>query len=228
MDLAGLISRVYRQTSGMGDKARWGDKTPIYALDIPQLTVVFPKAKFIHLIRDARDVAISIRNAGWLDGNLRRICRMWSNFTSDAARYGRPLGQDKYLEVFYEDLVDDTSGELRRICEFLGEEFESNMLEYNTSQLGEMAVLQSRYHSKLRRQPSPSDKARWKKELSPLEVAVIEAHSGRVMRVVGQSPASPPAWRLLGMIAATAANIALWSEIWAQKAKNRLFGSSNS
>jgi len=222
MDLATLISRVYLETSGMQEKVRWGDKTPIYALNMPELATVFPEAKFIHLIRDARDVVISIRNAGWLDRDLRRICRMWSGFTRDAVTHGRPMGDSKYLEVHYEDLVDNCERELRRICSFLGENFEQEMLESHISQTKEIAALTSRFHSKLNRVPSMSDKARWRKEMHPLEVAVVESHTGRVMNLVSQKPTSHLPWKLLGSLSAWASNLGCFIRIWEQKIKNRL------
>ncbi len=224
MDLATLISRVYVGTSGMEEHARWGDKTPIYALDIPQLAIVFPQAKFIHLIRDARDVVISIRNAGWLDRDLRRICQMWSGFTRDAVTHGRPMGDSKYLEVRYEDLVDDTERELRRICAFLGEEFDPGMLESHISQSKEISILKKEFHSKLNRVPSVCDKARWKKEMHPLEVAVVESHTGQVMTLVGQKPSSCLPWTLLGHMRASASTLCCELRIWEEKIKNRLLG----
>jgi len=101
----------------------WGDKTPAYLTQIPLLQELFPGARFVHIIRDVRDYCLSLKNA-WNKSMLRATQR-WVDDVTKARADGR--SRDSYLELTYEDLLDDPAGELERICEFLGLDFEPGM-----------------------------------------------------------------------------------------------------
>ena len=88
-------------------KTRWGDKTPGYLIEIDRLRQVFPNAKFIHLIRDARDVSLSLWRKGWFGPHLRNAARHWSESVRTGIEQGRLLPPGSYHEIRYEDLVRD-------------------------------------------------------------------------------------------------------------------------
>src|SRR5580698_523448 len=73
--LQDVVELVYQNHLNREHKQRWGDKTPGYIEIVPQLAGLFPGAKFIHFVRDGRDVAKSfqsLRWAGrWLHDNTR-------------------------------------------------------------------------------------------------------------------------------------------------------------
>ncbi|MCZ4260848.1 sulfotransferase [Limimaricola sp. G21655-S1] len=96
--------------------AIWGDKTPSYVLDLPLLSEIFPTARFIHIIRDPRDVAVSAQNA-WRH-NLLRSATKWARNVSVGRRDAAAL-EGRYMEIFYEDLLRAPEAELRRACDFL-------------------------------------------------------------------------------------------------------------
>lgn len=102
----------------------WGDKTPSYLTEMPALKAIFPTARFVHIIRDPRDVALSSQSA--FGHNLFRVASKWAKGVSIGLRDGAALG-DEYLEVFYEDLVREPARELRRICDFAGCPFSDDM-----------------------------------------------------------------------------------------------------
>lgn len=104
------------------------EKTPPHLLAMPMISEVFPHARFIHVIRDGRDVAVSLRAAarGWnrgfaaMDGRLyRKQARTWARQVMRITRDGAALG-DKYLEVRYEDIQRSPNAELARMFDFAG------------------------------------------------------------------------------------------------------------
>lgn len=123
-----LIDRLFGAVAAQEGKMRWGDKTPHYVRYIPQLAALFPGSRFIHVYRDGRDVALSWLKARIEPGNLYKAASFWAGWVrqgrADGAR--QPLGS--YLEVRYETLLASPETTLRRICEFLGEEFEPAVL----------------------------------------------------------------------------------------------------
>lgn len=117
----------------------WGDKNPHYADVVnrgclPTIRRLFPGAKFLHIIRDGRDVVASLVRRRHDDGrpwaDLMTACRVWSEHVAIGADFGRGLPDGSYLELRYEDLVRDDRGHAIRILDFLGIERHSAVDEF--------------------------------------------------------------------------------------------------
>lgn len=173
--LADLVFDEFRRREGC---TRWGEKTPRYFRIIPELAKIFPDARFIHLVRDGRDVAKSFYDRKWLDGCLHRNTAEWMKATDAVLRDSSQLGDNRFLEVRYEDLVLETEATIGRICDFLGEEIEPAMLSWEGAVADKVPSHELHIHGKLHRQPEPADVGRWKRELTPFQVACVEAYIG--------------------------------------------------
>ena len=68
-DLSSGLRAFYRGYAAARGKTRYGDKTPMHATDIDVLSRVLPEARFIHIIRDGRDVAASLRGLPFAPGD---------------------------------------------------------------------------------------------------------------------------------------------------------------
>jgi hypothetical protein len=104
---------VMERTAQKQGVERWADQTNANLLRIPRIKATIPDALFIHVIRDGRDVAMSLNHLGWpfefrcpWDKNhgLLVSALYWEWLVRKCRRYGRRLGGD-YIEVHYEDLV---------------------------------------------------------------------------------------------------------------------------
>jgi hypothetical protein len=104
---------LYAERQG---KPRWGDKTPGYTRYMLKIQEALPEARFVHLIRDGRDVALSALRQDWGPNSVAKAAIRWKDRIEKAREEAR--GLDHYLEVHYEDLVLDTERTLRGICEF--------------------------------------------------------------------------------------------------------------
>lgn len=115
----------------------WGDKTPAYVDHIDLIASRLPQARFVHIIRDPRDQALSER-AVW-GKSLRRTAAAWRRRIV-RARQSRPAVDGHYLEVTYEALVANPPCELTRIAEWLGLPFDERMLTgaRGSDELGQM------------------------------------------------------------------------------------------
>jgi predicted ATP-grasp superfamily ATP-dependent carboligase/CelD/BcsL family acetyltransferase involved in cellulose biosynthesis len=183
-DLARVVDRVFRAGAEHRAKTRWGDKTPAYVDDIARLHRLFPRARFLHIVRDGRDVCLSLKRLGWRGRTTMDIARYWSRAVSAALAAGRPLGP-LYCELAYEDLVLDTERVLRRACDFLGEPFHDRMLRFHESAEREIADWETAIHAKLTRPPRASDVRRWEREMSRADLAIFEAIGGRTLQASG-------------------------------------------
>jgi len=176
--LRDLVEIVYRWHMEAEGKSRWGDKTPAYIEIIPALAAMFGDAKFIHLIRDGRDVAKSFQRQGWHGPWMHGYTREWLR----AAELDRTLSttplNERILRVRYEDLVLYPEATLRRVCAFIGERFEDRMLSWHEKVDAAIPDREKSFHSSLGRDVNPADVARWKREMTPREVFVAEALIG--------------------------------------------------
>jgi len=110
-------------------KARWADKTPLYALVIPFVIEVFPDAQIVHVIRDGRDVVVSHRKRFGYWSAVKCVVK-WPRYIRVARAAGRALPPGRYHELRYEDAVREPEKTLRALFEFLDEPWEPGVLDY--------------------------------------------------------------------------------------------------
>lgn len=132
--------------------------------NVDKAATLFPGTRFIHIIRDPRDVAVSCINMGWA-GNTYFGVDFWID-TERNWDETQPRLQS-VLEIRYRDLVSDPHTQLQRACKFLGISFCPKMLDYPaTSTYGP---------------PDPSAIQRWKSNLSRRAVELVEVKAGPLM-----------------------------------------------
>ena len=113
-------------------KPRWGDKTPDYIRKMKKVQKTLPEARFIHVIRDGRDAGLSqnarIAKRGKDPVPPSEMARRWRKRIVKARIDAEEV--EHYIEVRYEDMVPDTEGDLRRVCEYIELDFDPVMLRY--------------------------------------------------------------------------------------------------
>jgi hypothetical protein len=96
----------------------WGDKTPAYLTELPLLAELYPRARFVHLVRDPRDCALSSLDA-WGSTPVR-TAQEWADRVRTCRAAGVRLGPERFHELRYEDLLTDLRGRLADVFAFLG------------------------------------------------------------------------------------------------------------
>ncbi|MEX1193381.1 MAG: sulfotransferase [Brumimicrobium sp.] len=109
--------------------AIWGDKTPLYLRHLDILKNEFPEGKVIHIIRDPRDRALSVKKT-W-NKSMLRTTEKWRCELENAQFFKNET--DFYFELRYEDLLASPKTKLQEICDFLGISFQHKMLELEKS-----------------------------------------------------------------------------------------------
>ena len=140
---AGLIERIYAGFAARQGKPYGGEKTPDYVRYMPLLHGLFPQTKFLHIIRDGRDVALSTLDwAGPQKGPGKwdlweyepvGACALWWRWQVETGRAdGRRLAPGNYAEVCYDNLVSYPEGQLRWISGFLGLRYTESMVSFHS------------------------------------------------------------------------------------------------
>jgi hypothetical protein len=201
---AGAIRCFYELYAEQQGKPRWGDKTPRYMRAMPRISRALPEARFIHLIRDGRDVALSQRERVIDDEDVTMgaMAERWQRRIAAAREGADEVKPGIYLEVRYEDLVGDTEATLRRICEFIGLEFDAAMLDYHRragDRLAEMnrdldnadngivrtADNRLAAHALTTEPPTTNRSGRWRAEMTAAEIAEFERVAGAMLADLG-------------------------------------------
>jgi hypothetical protein len=102
----------------------WGDKTPNYLGHMGLLKEIYPEARFLHIIRDPRDVILSQKKT-W-EKNPFRAANSWRELIIEGQESGRQLGRD-YKEIHFESLLRTTDTVIKSICDYLECGFDKNM-----------------------------------------------------------------------------------------------------
>ncbi|OIQ00690.1 MAG: hypothetical protein AUK35_02260 [Zetaproteobacteria bacterium CG2_30_46_52] len=126
--LAYLLDAFYRYHGEVHniDVQLWGDKTPQNTFDLDVISKTFPKAKYLHLLRDGVDVAASFVERG-LQPDLLVAARHWQR-TVNMSQSFMEANPDACIEVRYEDLVRDPQSQMQSICHFLNIHFDEKMI----------------------------------------------------------------------------------------------------
>ncbi|NDC63817.1 MAG: sulfotransferase [Planctomycetia bacterium] len=120
-------------------RRHWGDKNPHYADPSNQgcletIRHLFPGTKFVHIIRDGRDVVASLIRRRHDDGrpwaDVATACRVWREHTTIGRAFGRGLPAGAYHEIRYEDLVRDECCWGRELFAFLGIPFHAQVEDF--------------------------------------------------------------------------------------------------
>jgi len=170
---------------------RWADNSPEELLYAPTIKKYLPDALFIHMIRDGRDVALSLdaRPHAWVrpfswdrQDSLAIAGICWEWMVSRGRQLGRRLGGD-YMEVHFEQLQADPPGVLAKIGDFIQHDLDYDRI----LQVGIGSV----------REPNTSFKGdagspvgRWKQKISAEKLALFEAVVGRTLNELGYPQAT--------------------------------------
>jgi hypothetical protein len=190
IDWAEAIRRTFALYAEKEGKPRYGDKTPWFIMRITELSLLFAESRFVHLIRDGRDVALSIREMSWGPSRMPALAEFWAKRIRVGRTEGARLGPERYHELRYEDLVEDPASELRRVCAFLDLDFREEMLAYAGRAPDAVLERERDQHRHLSKAVTKGLRD-WRTQLSPDDVAVFEAVAGRELVSCGYERAVP-------------------------------------
>ncbi len=190
----------YRLYAARFGKSRWGDKTPLYCKAIDPIRQVLPEARFVHIIRDGRDAALSLRQMWFSPGHdIETQAAYWRDCVTAARTAG--LGRPDYREVRYESLIEHPAAVLKDVCAFIALDFEDSMLDYHlrTPQRltehktrlrpdGTPLVTRDRRLDQVKLTTAPPDASRvhaWKREMTADEQQRFAAVAGDLLVELG-------------------------------------------
>ncbi len=108
---------------------RWIEQTPLYSLHLPRIKMLFPKAQYIHIVRNGRDTVNSMINSGfktkWAK-NFRLACKTYKKYLTKLDEF-KKNNPEKIKRIYLEKVKKNPEKELRKACEFLNLKFEKKV-----------------------------------------------------------------------------------------------------
>lgn len=166
-------------------RRRIGEKSPRHVRVLGYLTKRFPEARFIHMIRDPRAVALSASKTEFGGPFTARHVSTWSYAINAHRQYGDVLGPKRYLVVHYEDLVTDQEHWIRGVCEFLELPFDDAMLAHHQRQEKGFGKWQQGHMANTLKPVFTTSVDKWRRNLSPRRIALIEHDLGERITDMG-------------------------------------------
>lgn len=176
LTLVDLIRAIYQSfLNRFEDKVRWGCKVPYFAAHIDTLSRIFPKAKFVHMVRDPRAVYQSMcdrREKGALHfpNNAIDAAYLWRRLVIKAEQNGVMVN---YFKIYYENLVsnDDVMIDLAL---FLNEEFSEANKDFFSSLEKNKLIRLDNVDQYVKPKMDAESGKRWQSQLKNSEIASIE------------------------------------------------------
>lgn len=196
---AGLYAALHAAYAKPGNKRRWGEKTPRNAFWIDEIHGLFADAKFIHIVRDGRDMAIDISDSILLPYSVYSGANLWQRYVLAIRESMQRLPTDSFIEIRYEDLCAAPEATIRRLCGFLGEDFNSAMLAPNRTKSAQNWSSHP-LHAKTSEPISTKYCGMYKTRLPRPDVAALEALIGDTLKLFGY-PVSGKSTAVAGRLA---------------------------
>jgi hypothetical protein len=199
LDYPSLVDSFLRQCRDRAGKPLVGATVHYY---FDRLLRIWPDARFIHLLRDGRDVARSSIGMGWA-GNVWTGAQKWIEAEALWSALRGRLAPDRYIEVVYEQLVSHPEPELERICAFLGVPYDPAMLSYPEKTTYERPDAKLAYQ--------------WRRKLSEYEIRLAEARIGPMLLERGYELSGLPPLKVT-----PALHLRVRSQDWVARQRYRL------
>jgi hypothetical protein len=168
---------------------RWVDSTPTNVPHMLRIARDLPDALFVHIIRDARDVVLSLDKRGWTrplpwdkSRSLLAAGLYWEWIVRKGRKHGTALGPHRYAEVRYEDLVNQPRETLARLGEFLGHDLDYDRIQ--NSSVGSVKNPLTSFKEDLQ-QGQFTPVGRWKQKFSPEQLRLFESLVGDYLNELG-------------------------------------------
>ncbi len=195
MSYASFVTAIFNQCGKRRGKDLVGNMTPDSVRKIDTLHSLWPMARFVHLIRDGRDVALSLMNwprvstkkpgtfETWKDDPVSTAAFWWELNVRAGRNAGKSLGPDLYYEMRYESLISDPKNECRKLCELLDLPYDNSMLHYYREPVLRKGIKE--------RQPITQGLRDWRTQMSLKDVERFEAAAGVLLEELGYERACP-------------------------------------
>lgn len=188
---------VMEEIADLQHAERWADNTPEHILYLTTIKNEIPDSKIIHILRDGRDVALSLSRKHWIrtfpwDMNRQLLVAglYWEWLVLKGRLFGHAIGSD-YLELRFEDLLSRPNEQLAKIGVFIDHDLDPVRVRQRA--IGSVRDPNTSFREEFHSKTSFDPVGRWRRSLSREEIATLERLIGATLTSLGYALASPNA-----------------------------------
>ncbi|WP_263785483.1 sulfotransferase family protein [Salinibacter grassmerensis] len=196
-DILRVLIETYAARSGV---PAWGEKTPDHLRKVPEMARQFPNAVFLAIIRDPRDVVLSLQNLPWSRRRTPEQAWTWRTYAALVDRY-RTNYKRRFFALRYEDLIETPKACLQDVCAFLETPFYEAMLQPRQREDQHFDADREPWKRKSAREIDASNREKWRAQMPEAERVVVDVITGRWLSAY-EYPRPSIRWRpaLIGRI----------------------------
>lgn len=170
----GVFAAIYEQAREASGKPRWGCKSTFIIDHVDTVLVHYPRAQFIHLVRDPRDVALSSKSSVFNPYHPLLTAELWRRQQAMGVVLRSRLSEDVMTVVKYEDLVSRPEETVRRTCAFLGAPYDPELLRFFTTPDAQLSASLSASWRNTNKPILRDNVGKYRTGLTPREVRQVE------------------------------------------------------
>jgi hypothetical protein len=186
-----IVAAPFEAYAARHGKPRWGDKTPHYVHHVDHLLRLWPGARVVVLVRDGRDVALSLRRMPFGPNNAWAAAQWWARGIRAGVRAQR-RHPAAVRTIRYEDLARAPREEVPRLCEFLGLSYREDMLALEKADRERIVRDQASWFPTLFDGINTVAVGRWEREMSRRDQRIFAALAGAELEQLGYAVAPGP------------------------------------
>jgi hypothetical protein len=182
-DFHGVVEAIMSAWAQDQGKQRWGEKTPAHLFYWREILDGFPNVQIIHIVRDGRDCALSWKQSRVGPKHIYLTAQGWVKNLETIDDLKPVLNQDSFFEIKYEELVSNTELTVQKMCEFLGEEYTPEMLDFYKDKIPYKTDQQNLQN--LARPIITDNTEKWRTKMTDRELRICEAITGSTLDKYG-------------------------------------------
>lgn len=182
--LYGVYIALYDLYLEKKGKSRWGCKSTFMHRHMEDILKTHADPKFIHLVRDPRDVAVSAKKSIFSKFTAYKTAELWTEEQQNIESW-KKKAPDKILSVRYEDLTQNPAFTLKQVMAFIGESFHEDQLQAFQSPEAKSLSQWSESWKNCASPITQKSVGQYHSQLSPKEIAHVEGVAHPLMREYG-------------------------------------------
>jgi hypothetical protein len=184
-DFGSVVAAFHSAYAARMQKPYWAsmDISTLYHME--DAHVWFSDARFVHIVRDGRDVALSHETYRYGLSTLVEVAEKWRQELRCSLRMGHLLGPERYYVIRYEDLITAPEVTLQKLCNYLGVEYNAAMMDYPRMVKDKVPEDRRSLWPSLGKAPQAANAFRWREAMSQRKRVVFEQYAGDMLRMLG-------------------------------------------
>jgi len=184
-DLLRAVGTVYAQRAGA---SAWGEKTPDHLAHLDRMRTEFPDGVYLGIVRDARDVCLSLQGLPWNRDTVMESAWTWRRYQKKL-RDHRDQAPGRVRIIRYEDLLTQPREVLGSVLKWLeapaSPDRIDRMLAFHAEGSGPADTEREPWKQKTRRPIDPSNREKWRTRMSPAQRWIVQVITGATLSGFG-------------------------------------------